>query len=316
MIPKEVSVIIHHNDADGICSAAIAHNALKHKSHVKDIFFIEADYNKEDYIISELDRLNKEHLVMEIVIVDFTFPTIEKQVGLNHKYTCDVIWIDHHKTAIEKVQNHDNVFSIDYLGKTKGTRDLTKAACLQTWDYFYPTRKPSELLKNIANYDIWNFDNKNMFCNEVIVNNAITTFYTNPAEYTWKYILGFFPKSYTKSVKKNIYESLRSEGSIITAYKVKDYVHVMKRSFTLIFEGKCFLACNTTHGSLAFESAILRSVHQGCLAFSFTGKEWKVSMYSDQGIDMTYIAKKYGGGGHPGACGFYCNELPFSLKDK
>lgn len=41
-----------------------------------------------------------------------------------------------------------------------------------------------------------------------------------------------------------------------------------------------------------------------------TGDLFKVSMYSEF-VDVSEIAVKYGGGGHKGASGFQCTELPF-----
>ena len=42
--------------------------------------------------------------------------------------------------------------------------------------------------------------------------------------------------------------------------------------------------------------------------------KWSVSLYSiDPNIDCGSIAKKHGGGGHPGAAGFQCDSLPFEL---
>ena len=42
---------------------------------------------------------------------------------------------------------------------------------------------------------------------------------------------------------------------------------------------------------------------------------WTVSLYSNKQpeIDVSKIAKKYGGGGHAGASGFQCDELPFKI---
>jgi nanoRNase/pAp phosphatase (c-di-AMP/oligoRNAs hydrolase) len=46
------------------------------------------------------------------------------------------------------------------------------------------------------------------------------------------------------------------------------------------------------------------------MPFSFDGDEWIISLYS-RNIDVSEIAKKYGGGGHKGAAGFHCKDLPF-----
>ena len=50
------------------------------------------------------------------------------------------------------------------------------------------------------------------------------------------------------------------------------------------------------------------------MPFSFDGDKWTVSLYSTS-VDVSEIAKKYGGGGHKGASGFHCKELPF-MKEK
>jgi hypothetical protein len=47
-----------------------------------------------------------------------------------------------------------------------------------------------------------------------------------------------------------------------------------------------------------------------CLAYIHDGKKFSVSLYSTT-IDVSIIAKKHGGGGHKGAAGFVCEELPF-----
>ena len=51
------------------------------------------------------------------------------------------------------------------------------------------------------------------------------------------------------------------------------------------------------------------------MPFSFNGRNgtWTYSMYSKT-VDVSEIAKKYGGGGHKGAAGFNTNRLIFERK--
>ena len=43
---------------------------------------------------------------------------------------------------------------------------------------------------------------------------------------------------------------------------------------------------------------------------------WRVSLYTIfDHIDVSEIAKKYGGGGHKNAAGFVCDNLPFNLSN-
>ena len=54
------------------------------------------------------------------------------------------------------------------------------------------------------------------------------------------------------------------------------------------------------------------SIHQDdydiLIPFSFDGHQWHYSLYS-QTIDVSEIAKKYGGGGHKAASGFTWDNL-------
>ncbi len=64
-------------------------------------------------------------------------------------------------------------------------------------------------------------------------------------------------------------------------------------------------------GSLAFNELMFD--YPICIGFVYDGKQYTVGLYSRE-IDVSEIAKKYDGGGHKGAAGFVCKELPFKIK--
>ncbi len=45
--------------------------------------------------------------------------------------------------------------------------------------------------------------------------------------------------------------------------------------------------------------------------FYFSGDNYTVSLYTKKDIDVSIIAKKYGGGGHKKSADFVCKKLPF-----
>jgi nanoRNase/pAp phosphatase (c-di-AMP/oligoRNAs hydrolase) len=47
------------------------------------------------------------------------------------------------------------------------------------------------------------------------------------------------------------------------------------------------------------------------MPFYFAKNKWVVSLYTTKDIDVSEIAKKYGGGGHKQAAGFTCDKLPW-----
>jgi hypothetical protein len=93
------------------------------------------------------------------------------------------------------------------------------------------------------------------------------------------------------------------------------------KTWLMEWEGFKFLCVNSARfNSLFFASKdVPETGHDALLGFCFNGKVWTVSLYHAKhrtDLDLSEIAKKYNGGGHRGACGFTCSDLPFPLKSR
>ena len=231
----------------------------------------------------------------------------------------NLVWIDHHKTAIEA-----------YMPKFKGTSYCIDgvAACRLTWQYcngpkfglppksaygVIPEKggvrtecsveEPRAVLL-AGRYDVFDQDGE--------PDADLFQFGLRSQELTdadWNTLLE------VNSVQAcRLIDKLLLQGKAIQRYKQEmDDAIIAHNGFTLEWEGLCFLACNSGfYNSFLFTKAI-QEKHQALLGFKWTGKKYSVSMYAIKGreIDLTPIAKKYGGGGHPGACGFVIDKLPF-----
>ena len=102
------------------------------------------------------------------------------------------------------------------------------------------------------------------------------------------------------------------QGRICIKYRdnvCSDYVK--SYGFECEFENyKCFALGLYMFGSEAFGE--LMNKYDICISFEFTGKKWIISLYSKT-VDVSLIAKMYGGGGHTGASGFvYKGVNPFT----
>jgi len=110
---------------------------------------------------------------------------------------------------------------------------------------------------------------------------------------------------------------LLDNGTVAECYaKHVDESTCQSRSFLLEWEGLKFLCINSARfNSLFFASRdVPETGHDALLGFCWNGKAWMVSLYHAKHrteLDLSAIAVKYGGGGHRGACGFTCNQLPF-----
>ena len=85
---------------------------------------------------------------------------------------------------------------------------------------------------------------------------------------------------------------------------------ISKKGFETIFEGYKAFALNLGLCNSEYFKSVDNGTYDLLMPFSFDGDEWIISLYS-RNIDVSEIAKKYGGGGHKGAAGFHCKELPF-----
>lgn len=272
--------VYHHNDLDGRCSAAIL-NIYFSKDMKLDKQFIEIDYKDE----IDVDAIEEEELVY---ILDFSFkPEVMRRVK---ERTKKIIWIDHHKTAME----------YSYKEDTAGLRDTGDAACALTWKYFFHDQESPAFVDLIADYDTWTFaleDSMPFHEGMKIVDNG-------PTAKIWKTMLG------NPAIINEIVES----GYICIDYR-DNYCKEMRQAagYKVILDGHVGYALNVYgFGSSAFGDVIDRDDIEMVVSYIHDGKQYTVGLYS-QKIDVAEIAKLHGGGGHTGAAGFVCKELPFHL---
>lgn len=288
---KTTKVIYHRADYDGLFCKEIARKFLAHKT---DLTLIGWDYGDPVPSIDLADKL---------YILDLSIPELMLHPNL--------IWIDHHKSAIDK-----------YSVNTPGYRIDGVAACRLCWQWFlfdetdlvqsykglpikedFVKRTVIEpyAVQLAGEYDIWDKRNKDA---EIFQHGL------NSCEIPWDYLL---------NDDEEVVSELLSKGSAVQyAMKKQNSSIIKSQGYDLYFEELVFLACNAArYNSLLFEDGI-KPYHEALLGFSWDGQKWKISLYGlqDSKIDLSLIAVKYGGGGHRNACGFTCSKLPFDLASK
>lgn len=301
--------IYHHIDADGYFSAHTVDTYAVPDEHPKE--FIGVDYG----IKIDFSSVKKDELVY---IVDFSFET-EKMDELL-KITKNVVWIDHHITSISKYN--------DYPVDIKGLRVDGIAACELCYIYLvqmtnggteYELEFKKEMQNSVPMYiryvgdrDVWKYEFGE---NTVLYNLGLNILDIRPQSKDWD--------KFNESDK--IIDSIIYSGMAIKAYRDKKDANYIK-SFAFECKIKSFekynvLACNRGYsGSEMFDSVIkdFDSVVKDkynhfdvLLSFAFDGKEYACSVYKvNDKIDVSEIALLYGGGGHKGAAGFRCKEMP------
>jgi oligoribonuclease NrnB/cAMP/cGMP phosphodiesterase (DHH superfamily) len=279
---------------DGKCSAAIVYKFYKQGT------YIEMDYTKN----FPFDTIEKDEL---IVIVDFMLDKVENFDKLL-TITNNIIWIDHHKSSIEKYKDI----------AIQGERKSGTAACVLTWEYFYGEDKLPRIIEMLGDYDIWDFSKHGEDLNKLQA--GIKLFNSEPTNENWNTWLNTTIETnemFQIDFHNDDLELLLNLGETALKFRTKQYEEYIKHwGFWTKFEGYKAIACNSGFSSsFLFDS--IKEDYDIMLSFNFNGEQWAVSIYSRKSdIDCSDIAKKYGGGGHKGAAGFQCKELPFIPKIK
>lgn len=278
---KHHTVCLHHNDPDGRASGVIVRRALG-----PQILLFEINYGEP--VPWELLTA-----AQRVVIVDFSLPTDDM---LNLSQNHDFIWIDHHITAIQ-----DNAaISSGWAGK----RSTSEAACVLTWQYFFPDQPVPRAITLIGDRDIWRMAE----ADTRPFNEGLLQENTHPDNFVlWNSIL---------EDDLSLINRLTGKGKLLLQARLNNLHRAARRyGFPVNFEGFHALVVNRPgEGELIEIIAQLGYDLAYCYVDSFVnGKLITSVMIGSRSIDVSQIAKKFGGGGHPGASGFQFERgaLPF-----
>lgn len=279
----------YHSDMDGHCAGAIVKKYY-------DFCQIDGEYLPINYNNKfPFDKIEKNEIV---VIVDFSLQKegdFEKLLEISK----DIIWIDHHKTAIEK-HNH-------LKDKIKGIRRNGISGCELTWSYFFQDSEMPRIVKMLGAYDIWDFSEYGNDLNKLQA--GIRLYDTKPENPSWAEWLK------TDDCGQGRLVEILQKGIIALQYRENYYSGLIKSwSWYTKFEGYRAIVCNQGSVSSQLFDSTDENTYDIMMPFVFDGKQWTVSIYTKKDIDCSGIAKKYGGGGHKQAAGFQCKELPFSKE--
>lgn len=313
-IPKRIrapksALIIHHNDLDGVASAAIAKIWCERNGYrVTELMY--SYEQKLPNIIGDEEFHNM------IFVLDLSFGSNTKEM-LNEwqsKIGCNVVWIDHHKTAFDKEESFEMFSGANpFVGDKDmilGTRKIGTAACVLTWDYLFDPNETPLLIKALGQYDVW--DKEGWFDWQDVMR----------VQYSARARYGLSPNAMIGDLfeyQDELIESMKNEGeAILRSIKEKNKNECAQYSFEAELFGHKAICMNT----LEFNSTTFDSVKDGydiMMPFSFTGEYFKCSMYTEKDIDVSHFAKLMGGGGHAKAAGFHMkieNMITFLNKKR
>lgn len=261
-------VIYHNNCSDGITAAWVV--TLK---------YLDAELFGADFGVDPPDTTNR-----DVIIVDFSY----KRDTIKEMYNKakSLIVLDHHKTAEEELK-----------GLPYCIFDMKKSGAGLAWDYFFPGKKRHMIVNYIEDKDLWSWT----LTNSREVNLALNT----PTLTIER--LNQLNEYYGKS---NSYEhvflhDMETKGKVLLEQSQTYILRVAKSAYLIKLDNYNVLAVNSS----LFQSELgnyLAKDRPFAVVWMWNGENYIVSLRGkeESNVDVSKIAKKYGGGGHKLAAGF------------
>jgi len=270
---KSLVNITHKNCMDGLFSSIV----VQHYCNLNNIELEVIEMQYGDVIPDLKDK--------DIIMTDFSFKrnVIETFISNNKS----VIVIDHHKTAEDELVDLDNcIFDMEHSG------------CVLTWKHFFTNEETPIILKLVEDRDIWKWkleDSKEFSAGLPLMN----------FEHTDTFLL-LLDKNGISNIIENGAAVLDYQNSIITK-KIKS----IKEEDYITIDGNKILCINNNNLISEVGNEFSKLTEQkSAVQYFITDKDIVFSLRSIDDVDVSKIAKLFGGGGHKSAAGF---SLP--LKD-
>jgi len=200
-----------------------------------------------------------------------------------------VVVLDHHHSArvrFESEPSLQNALSDDgHLVRF----DLSHSGAMLAWLHFHPDREPPPLLLYVEDQDLWNW----RLPHSAEVNAAIGA---HPHDFgAWQALAERSP------------EALAREGAPIVRVQREEIESATRLAHPLQLGDVQVEAVNSARlrSHIGHDLSKRRAFGNPIgVVYRVTGERVDISIYSIGDVDVSIIAERYGGGGHPNASGF------------
>lgn len=213
----------------------------------------------------------------DVYLVDFSYkrPVLEAMRDKAKR----IVVLDHHKTAEADLRDLPGVESVF---------DMNRSGARIAWDYWRPGREPPRTLLHVEDRDLWRF--LLPYTREIQAN-----IFSYPYELkVWNELMAADPMELAK------------EGKAIERKHFKDVnelIGVVTRRMVIGGHNVPIANLPYIHVSDAAHALCKGEPFAGCYWDTPKGRVFGLRS-TDDGLDVSDIAKQYGGGGHRNAAGF------------
>ena len=272
---SNILCIYHGNCADGFASAWVVRKFYK-EIHNKEIDFFPGVYqNPPPNVVGK-----------DVIIVDFSYkrPILEKiKIEAN-----TLLILDHHKTAMEDLQGFEGAIF-----------DMERSGAMITWNHFFPKREPPQLIKHIQDRDLWQFK-------------LDGTREIQAAIFSYPYNFDTWDSIIASEVDGGLHD-LRLMGEAIERKHFKDInelLAVCKRRMKIADYNVPVANLPYIFSSDAGHIMAKDEPFAACYMDTPEGRVYSLRS-EEKGVDVSAVAKIFGGGGHKNAAGFRTRNLNY-----
>lgn len=220
-------------------------------------------------------------------ILDFSYPR-ETMIRLNEQAESLVV-LDHHKTA------QANCEGLDFC-----IFDLSRSGCKLAWTHFRRGKKPHGWLLRIEDRDLWRFNYDDTRDVHAYVASLPMTLEN------WD------------GLDRMALREIAKRGRAIRRYIETWIEKAAAETRVVTFADSCVAALNVPYQNASEVGSYLLEQHPECDFaigwFQRADGRYQFSLRSRREFDVSEVAKRFGGGGHPGAAGFDLAQLPDELQ--
>ena len=298
------TLIIHHHDLDGYVAGDIA--LLKYP----DAETLSLGYDHPEQV-PDMERLGAYAMV---VIVDYCLPA-PQMTELCRRGTA--VWIDHHVSAIRAAVEH----GFDALPGLRSAPDASPECGAELAWRFFMGGEPPRFVRLVGEYDTFRSSHDPVFDEEVM-----PFFYATQLHFEQEYLpANAAGEHFRLRTAADFQDEARCEEMLRQGRLIRDYVEeyyrraVAESAYVRDLWGFRVLCFNCYgHGSVVVKPGFDPQKHDLMMRYSYNGCKWGYGLFTDAevkpDVDVSAIARRYGGGGHRTAAGFSTDELLPELK--
>lgn len=262
--------IYHGNCADGFGAAFVVW--LRYGHNVK---YVAANYGEAPPDCTDHD----------VLLVDFSYKLPELELILEQAKSVTIL--DHHKTAEADIQ------PLLDAGRIHGEFDMNRSGAALAWDWCYPGEDRARLIEYIQDRDLWRFHLEG--AREI-----------GSVLFSYEQQFGIWLRIMNDLEDDEARQQVIQQGEALQRKHMKDVREAVRLTGRLM--NICGYTVTVANVPYIFASDAGNLMAEGrpfAATYVDTESGRKFSLRSkEDGIDVSEIAKRFGGGGHARAAGF------------